>query len=86
MKKFPPKERPTWCNLRPLLTWEEVIASEDAPLWLEAKGFEHLNQWGLVDIDDFTGAVTVLTKKGTWDIKEKYGEKFIAYSPLPTAK
>ena len=44
MKKLPPKERPTWCTLHPL-SWEELLASTDIPLWLEIKNFEHLNQW-----------------------------------------
>ena len=61
MKKLPPKERPTWCILHPL-SWEELLASTDAPIWLEIKNFEHLNQWCLVDIDEFTKKVTVLTK------------------------
>lgn len=82
MKKLPPKERPTWCSLRPL-TWEEVLESTETPLWLEIKGFEHLNQWCLVDIDDFTKEVTVLTRKGTWDIQKNYSVDFMMYSPLP---
>ena len=82
MKKLPPKERPTWCTLHPL-SWEELLVSTDAPIWLEIKNFEHLNQWCLVDIDEFTKKVTVLTKKGTWDIQEKYGEDYMVYSPLP---
>ena len=85
MKKPPSKERPTWCDLRPL-SWEEVLSSTENPLCLEIKGFEHLNQWCLVDIDELTGAVTALTRKGTWDIQKKYGEDFIAYSPVPDAK
>ena len=85
MKKWPPKERPTWCNLRPL-SWEEVLSSTDIPLWLEIKGFEHLNQWCLIDIDEVTGAVKALVRKGTWDIQERYGDEFMAYSPVPTVE
>lgn len=62
MKKLPPKERPTWCNLRPI-SWEELLASTDVSLWLEIKRFEHLNQWCLVDVDDFTGKIMFRTKK-----------------------
>lgn len=81
MRKLPRKERPTWCDLHPL-SWDELLAYSDVPIWLEIKSFEHLNQWGLIDIDDSTGKVTILTKKGTWDIQEKYGDEFIAYSPV----
>ena len=82
MKKLPPKARPTWCDLRPI-SWEELLASTDVPLWLEIRGFEHLNQWCLVDINDFTGKITILIRKGTVDIREKYGKDFMAYSPKP---
>lgn len=82
MKKLPPKERPALCDLRPL-SWEEVISSTDVPLWLEIKGFEHLNQWCLIDVDDFNGAIMARTRKGTYDIQKEYGKTFLAYSPVP---
>ena len=82
MKQLPPKERPDWCPLRPL-TWDEVLQSEELPLWFEIKGSEHLNQWCLVDIDAFTGKVSIITRKGTYDIKEKYSTDFLVFSPLP---
>lgn len=82
MKKLPPKERPAWCCLYPL-SWDELLVSTDIPLWLEIKGFEHLNQWCLLHINDVTQKVTLLTAKGIWDVQEKYGEDFMAYSPLP---
>lgn len=85
MKKLLPKERPTWCELRPL-SWDEVLSSTDIPLWFEVKGFEHLNQWCLIDIDEATGSVTARARKGTWDIQKEYGETFMAYSPVPSNK
>lgn len=82
MKKLPPKERPTWCTLR-RLSWEELLSSTDVPLWLEMKGFEHLNQWCLVDIAESTGKVTLLTRKWACDVQDKYGEGYWCYSPIP---
>ena len=84
MKKLPPKERPTWCTLRPL-TWDELASTTDDPVWLEIKRFEHLNQWCWVDTDDITGKVTLIDKKGVYDVKDQYGEEYLAYSPLPKA-
>lgn len=81
MKKLQPKERPGWCTLR-LLTWEELESSMDTPVWLEIRGLEHLNQWCLVDTDDVTGKVTLIARKGRYDVREKYGEDYIAYSPV----
>ncbi len=82
MKKFPPKERPTWCTLRPL-SREELLESTDIPLWLEIKRFEHLNQWCLLNIDEVTGKVLLITRKWTWDAEIKFGENFMVYSPIP---
>ena len=82
MKKLPPKERPDWCTLR-LLSLEELVSSTDVPVWLEIKGFEHLSQWCLVDSDTAAGTVTLIARKGSYDVKGKYGEDYFAYSPLP---
>ena len=81
MKKLSPKERPTWCTLR-LLTWDELVSSTEVPIWLEIKGFEHLSQWCLVDTDDVTGKVTLIARKGVYDVKDQYGKEYLAYSPL----
>ena len=76
MKKFPPKERPTWCTLR-LLTWDELISSTEVPVWLEIKGFEHLNQWWLVDTDDVTGTVSLIASKGYMTLKTSTARNFL---------
>lgn len=83
-KDFPPKERPDWCELHPL-SWEELLASTDIPVWLEIKGMEHLNQWALVSIDLFTRKVIIFTPKFMFEVEGKYGEgnQFVAYSPRP---